>query len=707
MKLCTVFNRERRYALYAFSASLFCALFLFAITSIYPFGSRTLLSMDAWSQYFPMMMEGKDGLSQWSFSGALGFNRLAESAYYTMSPLWWIVYLFPRSAMYAALHLVIALKFALAGLFFYLFLAKRYRPSLGAIAFSLAYAFSAYTIAFLNQFMWMDAVVLLPLVALGLERLVAERRPLLYLLSLGLTLYSCFYIGYMVCLFSVLYFFLLLLRERRTLRARGVALAYFSVSSLLAGGLAAFVLLPTYLCLQGTIASTLGFDGILKTYHSFLTVLTQFYPFGKISLEFQAPNLYCGSLCLFLFLLSLFLPKKPLRERLILIFLAVFIYLSCTLNLLDFVWHGMHYPNQLPGRQSFIFIFFIVSEAYAAYLTLTEEHAARRRESEAKPRRRFSPVALGLALLLSGEVFANAAYAVGFQTWTCPIESYTLFDAPLDKVAETYSEGPWRSEKITSFNFNAGQLYRYHGISFYSSTMPAEAYRFFGNIGMGVYAQNVSTLYVPSNILNMMFGVRYLHAYNGDTPEGFYVDKVEAIDSVTVYENRYCLPLAFVASPDALAVHPSDPAFSPTTIQNEMLRSLLGDSVGYYETEGALAAAYARLSAGGMQIDEFSDSHIIGTVSSAEDALLFTSIPHDKGWTVRIDGEEVETVTVFDYLLGIPLSAGEHTVELDYTAPGFTAGLAISLVSLASVVLFAVWDTLRRRKIQDAQAERK
>jgi uncharacterized membrane protein YfhO len=138
-----------------------------------------------------------------------------------------------------------------------------------------------------------------------------------------------------------------------------------------------------------------------------------------------------------------------------------------------------------------------------------------------------------------------------------------------------------------------------------------------------------------------------------------------------------------------------------------MLRSLLGDSVGYYETEGALAAAYARLSAGGMQIDEFSDSHIVGTVSSAEDALLFTSIPHDKGWTVRIDGEEVETVTVFDYLLGIPLSAGEHTVELDYTAPGFTAGLAISLVSLASVVLFAVWDTLRRRKIQDAQAERK
>ena len=699
MRLLKYLDRERRYALYAFLASLFCALLIFAITSIYPFGPRTLLSMDAWSQYFPMMMEGKDGLSQWSFSGALGFNRLAESAYYTMSPLFWIVYLFPKSAMYAVLHLVIALKFALAGLFFYLFLAKRYRPSPVAIAFSLAYAFSAYTIAFLNQFMWMDAVVLLPLVALGLERLAARKAPLLYILSLGLTLYSCFYIGYMVCIFSVLYFLILLLRERRTLRERGGSLALFSVSSLLAGGLAAFVLLPTYLCLQGTVASTLSFDGVLRTYHSFLTVIKQFYPFGQISLEFQAPNLYCGSLSLFLFLLSVFLPKKPLRERLILIFLALFIYFSCTLNILDFVWHGMHYPNQLPGRQSFIFTFFIVSEAYAALLSLAEGDTARREESGEKPRRRFRPAALGLALLLAGEVFANAAYAVGFQTWTCPIGSYTYFDAPMEKVAATYSEGPWRSEKISCFNFNAGQLYRYHGISFYSSTMQSDAYRFFEDIGMGVYAQNVSTLYEPSNILNMLFGVRYLHAYNGDTPDGLYLDEVETIDTVTVYENRYCLPLAFAASPDALTVHPSNGGFTPMTVRNEMLRSLLGDSVGYYEEEGALAAAYARLSAGGMQIDSFSDSHIVGTVRSAEDALLFTSIPHDRGWTVRIDGEKVETVTVFDYLLAVPLEAGEHTVELSYTAPGFTAGLVISLVSLAAVLAIAVWEQKKRKEI--------
>lgn len=689
-------KRERRYALCAFLASLFCALFVFIVAGIYPFGSRTLLGMDAWSQYFPMMMEGKDGLSQWSFSGALGFNRLAQSAYYTMSPLWWIVYLFPRSAMYAVLHLVIALKFALAGLFCYLFLAKRYRPSLYAIPFSLAYAFSAYTIAFLNQFMWMDAVVLLPLVALGLERLVAERRPLLYLLSLALTLYSCFYIGYMVCLFSVLYFFLVFFRERRTLGCRGAALAYFTVSSLLAGGLAAFVLIPTFLCLQGTIASTLGFDGVLKTYHGFLDILKQFLPFGKISLEFQAPNLYCGTLSLLLFLASVFLPKKPFRERVLLALLAVFMYFSCTLNLLDFVWHGMHYPNQLPGRQSFIFIFFIVSEAYAAALQISGAVL----HSEAPPRRarRLRPVAIALALLLTAEVVTNASLAVGMQTWTADIHSYTYWDAEMEEIEDTYSRGPWRSEKISTFNFNPGQLYRYNGISFYSSTMSAEAYRFFGDIGMGVYALNVSTLYKPSNALNMLFGVRYLHAYNGDEPDGLFVDKVETVGKVTVYENRYCLPLAFVASTDALAFHPSDGHFSAMTVRNGMIRSLLGETKDYYESEAELASAFDRLAAGGMQIEKFAASHIVGTVKSEGDALLFTSIPHDRGWTVRVDGEEVETVTVFDYLMGVPISAGAHTVELSYTAPGFSAGLAISLTSLAAVLLYVAWDMLRRRR---------
>ena len=689
-KLLSLWEKPaRRFGLFAFLLSLFGILLTFLAAGIPPFGERSLLGMDAWSQYFPMLMEGKDGLSQWSYSGALGFNRLAQSAYYTMSPLNLLVYLFPRSGMYTVLHLVIALRFALAGLFLSLFLSYRYRPTAGAAVFPLAYTLSAYPLAFLNQFMWMDAVMLLPLVALGILRLIRERKPLLYVFSLALTLYSCFYIGYMVCLFSVLYFVGRTLCERLTAREMLGRCGYFAAFSLLAGGLAAAVLLPTYLALGKTIASALGFEGELRLYHGFLDVSRQFLPFGRFSLEFQAPNLYCGTLTVLLFVAALFLPGKRLRERFLLVLSALLIYFSCTLNLLDFVWHGMHYPNQLPGRQSFLFIFLIVGEAYGAYLSLSGAGWLKKR------RFRWAPACL--LLLLSGELLVNAAVGVTGNTWTCNLSSYTYWDRPMAYVEKTYSEGPWRSEKLTSFHFNSGQLYRYNGISFYSSTMTEKTYRFFGQLGMGVYAQNVSTIYRPTNILNMLFGVRYLHAYNGDVPEpSLLLDPVETVETVTVYENRYPLPLAFLASPDALSLDIGDS--SGWLLENRMLASLLGDGEGrYYYTEAALRDAHTRLSSGAMTLEEFSSDRLVGRVTAEEDTLLFTSIPYDEGWRVTVDGERVEPETVFDYLLGIPLAPGEHTVELSYTAPGFYPGLAISLLSFAAVSLFAVLDYRRRR----------
>ena len=491
----------------------------------------------------------------------------------------------------------------------------------------------------------------------------------------------------MVCLFSVLYFLYLLLSRPRALREVLHRAGLFAAFSLLAGGLSAFTLLPTYLALGNTIASGLGFLGEVTFTHSFLEILKAFLPFGKISLEFGAPNLYCGTVALLLFLLAAFLPGKRLRERILLLFGAALIYLSSTVNLLDFVWHGFHFPNQLPGRQSFIFIFFILTEGYGALLLLVR--ALRR----ARPAR---ILARALSLLLAAEVLLSGVWTVGTQTWTCNLSSYAYWDRSMRQVEEKYTDGPYRSEKITCFNFNAPMLYGYRGISYYSSTMTADAYRFFGRLGMGVYAQNVSTMYVPTNITNMLFGVQYLHAYNGDLPGSLYLDEVEALETVTVYKNRYCLPLAFAASREALTL-PLD-GYSPTTLQNAMLASLLGDEeTARYMSEGALSSAYARLSPGGMEITGFSDTHIRGTVTAGEDSFLFTSIAYDAGWRVKVDGERVEPLRVFDYLLGIPLSSGEHTVELSYTAPGFYGGLAISLLSAAAVTLYTVLAERRRR----------
>lgn len=61
--------------------------------------------------------------------------------------------------------------------------------------------------------MWLDSVVLLPLIVLGLERLVKEHKGLLYTITLGLAILSNYYIAIMICLSMVIYFFVLIISE--------------------------------------------------------------------------------------------------------------------------------------------------------------------------------------------------------------------------------------------------------------------------------------------------------------------------------------------------------------------------------------------------------------------------------------------------------------------------------------------------------------
>ena len=43
----------------------------------------------------------------------------------------------------------------------------------------------------------------------------------------------------------------------------------------------------------------------------------------------------------------------------------------------------------------------------------------------------------------------------------------------------------------------------------------------------------------------------------------------------------------------------------------------------------------------------------IGTINVDKDQLLFTSIPYDKDWIVKIDGKKVKPIELLDCLLGI------------------------------------------------------
>ena len=184
----------------------------FALNGVFPFGDRGVLIIDSLHQYLPFFTEFHEKLANnetllYSFGGGLGFNFWATFAYYLASPLNLIVTFFPKSEMMDVMALLIVLRIGLCGLTFgwYMLEKKQYKNGL-PVMFACMYALSSFIIGYYFNLMWLDSIAMLPLVMCGIERIVDGKSGRLFGLSLFYGLYCNYYIGFMLCLFSCLYF---------------------------------------------------------------------------------------------------------------------------------------------------------------------------------------------------------------------------------------------------------------------------------------------------------------------------------------------------------------------------------------------------------------------------------------------------------------------------------------------------------------------
>ena len=91
----------------------------------------------------------------------------------------------------------------------------------------------------------------------------------------------------------------------------------------------------------------------------------------------------------------------------------------------------------------------------------------------------------------------------------------------------------------------------------------------------------------------------------------------------------------------------------------------------------------------GLLGTEVKNGHVVINTTSEEEKMLFTSIPFEKGWTAKVDGQKTEIVSYQDAFISIPLSAGTHTIELSFTPPGWHAGLLASGVGIVAFIVLA------------------
>lgn len=86
-------------------------------------------------------------------------------------------------------------------------------------------------------------------------------------------------------------------------------------------------------------------------------------------------------------------------------------------------------------------------------------------------------------------------------------------------------------------------------------------------------------------------------------------------------------------------------------------------------------------------------NHIKANINVLNDKeILYTSIPLDKGWIIKVDGKKVENIEIFDSLIGLELTKGEHEIEFTYIPRGLYIGGFVSVLSICLVII------LKKRK---------
>ena len=212
--------KQRRYLYGAFFLPVFILVLVFALTDIYPFGEQQLAIIDMYHQYVPFLGElqyrlhgGGSLFYSWNSGG--GCNFWCLMSYYGASPLNLLLILFPASLLMEGVSVIILIKIGLAGSFMYIYLRNVYNPSelladrqggAKTMLFAIMYALCSYSIGYYWCLMWLDAVMLLPLCMLGLNRLIKDGRMALYSVTLAIIVFSNYYIAIMVCIFILLYY---------------------------------------------------------------------------------------------------------------------------------------------------------------------------------------------------------------------------------------------------------------------------------------------------------------------------------------------------------------------------------------------------------------------------------------------------------------------------------------------------------------------
>ncbi len=611
----------KKYYIYILSTGI-PALFMLGVWIFVKvgFGGKSLIIVDGLHQYMPFFADYyrklKEG-SSWfySFHEGMGTNFLSLWSYYLASPFNILILLFPKSQLNTAVSLIVSIKIVLSGWTFAYAALHRSRVKYQhpcVIPLAVAYAISNYVVGYYWNVMWMDCIFIFPLIILGFDYLVEKKDARLYILTLFYALFCNYYIGFMICLFLVLW---ALLYSYRSLRDMGRTAWLFTVSSLLAGGMAAVILVPAYMGIMQTASAKRTLPG-WDQYGSYWDIL-QAHFIGCEPINNQTDdggvNLYCGMFALLLAFVYIFSRQFGLREKIKYLFLLCLMLVSFNTEILNYIWHAFHNQYGIPNRFSFLYIFLLLWMSYEVLLRYRRisvvEHClasvavmALSVFCYAQADERLEKVCYLLVIALAvfylvlfliyhfrekqgkiwrvvlagamtAEITAGAAYG-----WSCngsiEVERYFSDTETMRQiVADLYAEddGFYRMELGNTRMLDEPTWHDLRCVTLFGSTAQGDMVKAMGRLGF--YTGANEYLYCGATPLtNAVTAVRYVMYRDGDFNNNMLTYK-DTVDNIAIYENPYALPIGFGVKKELTDMDAISTYFN---VQNDFARTATG-----------------------------------------------------------------------------------------------------------------------------------
>lgn len=577
----------------------------------------------------------------YSFSKSIGGNMASTIGYYLGSPLNFLYVFFPKTSIPLCTFIIYLIKIGLCGLFMNFFLTCRLRRNTWSmLMFSTAYALCSYTVNYYFNNMWLDVVLLAPLVMYGINYIIEKKRIYLYTIFLSIAIISNFYIAYMLCIFCVIYFlFEIITRyqiKKDYIEIRNISLK-FILGSLLAGGISCILLLPAITNLSQimrfqTDPSQLKYDmrGLKNTvFNDFFSKLYIGSHSKESSLSRNRPNIYFGIFSLILCYYYFFNHKIKIKEKIMTALIMVLFCLSFYVPYMNIFWHAFSFPNGYICRFSFLFIFFMIFVASKEFINLDKIKIV--------PSIAFLIIYIAIALYINNQylvfleqkdLILSCFFAVLYIVLLIILSrtkerkylfTYLIIIAVMIEIFINFSDclvtnnemkivssyKNFYNDICTKINNLDDDFYRVDGNYYYSyldsmicdtnsvtsslSTNDGNLYHAFYDYGMALTYTTITADANKLPIMDSIMGVKYFYSkepfdstlYNLKksifTKRFNYVYKEWRDKEVYLYENPYALNLGFLVSSNAKKTFKKGSFSNRFEYLNSLMKSLTGN----------------------------------------------------------------------------------------------------------------------------------